>query len=404
MAAALKPLSKQSIVITGASSGIGLATARRAAEAGAKVLLVARNEEALKEAVHGITVRGGRAAWLAIDVADADAAQRIGDKAMEEFGGFDTWVNDAAASTYARLADTTMEEYRRIFDVGFFGLVACSLHAARALRNKGGAIVNVGSVLSERSVPIQGAYSSMKHAVRGFTDALRTELEMDGAPVSVTLIKPTGIDTPYADHARNKMDAPARVPPLLYDPELVAKAILFAAENRKRELTVGGGGFAISKLGNVMPRAMDLIMEAVLEPLQKGSTPPRTGSDDNLFEPRADGHVHGQAETYVRKTSLALEAQMRPWATAAIVGGAAAAITALVVAGRAGGDRSSTERARIVPGTEDRLDAVPYHEELAAGIADENAVPAPGTLPTLGDGDAAPALTTRVDPPKSFAR
>jgi len=366
MSLALKPLAKQSIVITGASSGIGLATARRAAEAGAKVLLVARNEEALKEAVHQIVVRGGRAAYLAVDVADEDAPRRITEKAMEEFGGFDTWVNNAAAATFARLADMTMDEYQRLFDVGFFGTVAGSLEAARALRNKGGAIINVGSVLAERAVPLQGAYSSMKHAVRGFTDALRMELEMDDAPISVTLIKPNGIDTPYPEHARNKMDAPARIPPITYDPELVAKAICFAAENQKRELTVGGQGLLVSKLGNAMPRTIDRFMEAVFEPLQKTDKPPRLGTNDNLFEPRADGEVHGQAGGYVRKTSLALEAQMRPWAAAALVGSAAAALTALVV-----GTRRATPAA--APAQPDGR-TMPTDDEFV-GIADENAIP-----------------------------
>ncbi|NJC33411.1 short-subunit dehydrogenase [Sphingomonas jejuensis] len=363
MTLALKPLAQQSIVITGASSGIGLATARRAAEVGAKVLLVARNEEALKEAVHQIVVRGGRAAYLAVDVADDDAPARISERAVEAFGGFDTWVNNAAAATYARLTDMTIDEYRRLFDVGFFGTVTGSLEAARQLRDKGGAIINVGSVLSERAVPLQGGYSSMKHAVRGFTDALRMELEMDGAPISVTLIKPNGIDTPYPEHARNKMDEPARIPPIVYDPELVAKAICFAAENQKRELTVGGQGLLVSKLGNAMPRTIDRFMEAVFEPLQKTDKPPRPGMSDNLFEAREDGHVHGQAGGYVRKTSLALEAQMRPWAAAALVGGAAAALTALVA-----GVRRSGEADRQEPRT--------GRDDDFVGIADENMIPA----------------------------
>lgn len=331
----LKPLADQTLVITGASSGIGLATARRAAREGANVVLVARNEDALGEAVHSIQVSGGKAASIAADIAETGAAERIGDFAKERFGGFDTWINDAAVALYAKLEDTTIDEHRRVFDVGYFGLVQASLYAARELRERGGALINIGSVLSERAVPLQGSYSAMKHAVRGFTDALRMELEMEDAPVSVTLIKPNGIDTPYPQHARNKMGAPARIPPVVYDPELVAKAICFAAAHPKRELTVGGQGYLVSKATNVMPRAADRVMEAFMgKPAQTIDTPPEEGASDNLFEPRRDGRERGNQDIFVRKSSLALEAQMHP--IAAIAGiGAGAAVAAFMLGGAA---------------------------------------------------------------------
>lgn len=326
MAVSLKPLSEQVIVITGASSGIGLATAQMATDRGAKVVLVARNSEALDEIVVGINNRGGNAVHVDADVADEDTAERVAERAIEAFGGFDTWVNNAAAALYARLEDVSIAEHRRIFDVGYFGLVLGSLEAARHLKSKGGAIINVGSVLSDRAVPVQGAYSAMKHAVRGFTDALRMVMENEGAPVSVTLIKPNGMDTPYPEHARNKMSKPARIPPVVYDPRLVAKAILFAAENQKRSLIVGGGGLLLT-LSNLMPRSADKGMEAMMD--EKGQTtdiPPAPGTNDNLFEERADGRIDSnQDDLAVRRQSLYLEAQMRPKTTVAIVGGVAAA-------------------------------------------------------------------------------
>ena len=330
MALSLKPLSEQVVVITGASSGIGLATAQMATDRGAKVVLIARNSEALDEIVVGINNRGGHAIHVDADVADEDTAERVADRALEAFGGFDTWVNNAAAALYARLEDVSIAEHRRIFDVGYFGLVLGSLEAARHLRTRkagepGGAIINVGSVLSDRAVPVQGAYSAMKHAVRGFTDAFRMELESEGAPISVTLIKPNGMDTPYPEHARNKMGKPARIPPVVYDPRLSAKAILFAAENVKRNLIVGGGGLPI-KLANLMPRAADAGMEAFAdEKLQTTRTPPAPGTSDNLFEERVDGRIDSnQDELHVRRQSLYLEAQMRPVAATAIIGGAVA--------------------------------------------------------------------------------
>ncbi|WP_431470689.1 SDR family oxidoreductase [Sphingosinithalassobacter sp. LHW66-3] len=369
MTPTLKPLDQQTIVITGASSGIGLATARRAAREGANVVLVARNEEALREAVDSITVRGGKAVHIAIDIAETDAPERIGRRAEEAFGGFDTWVNDAAVAMYAKLMDTTLDEQRRVFDVGYFGLVNASLYAARRLTERGGgALINIGSVLSERSVPIQGAYSAMKHAVLGFTEALRMELEIDKAPVSVTLIKPNGINTPYPEHARNKLDKPDRIPPIVYDPELAAKAICFAAAHRKRDLTVGGQGYVLTKMGNAMPRTMDRVMEKFFgKPAQTIDTLPEPGASDNLYEPRADGRERSNQDIYVRKQSLALEAQMRPWTAAALIGGVGAAVTLATL--------KLTRSGRTDGAEAHQADGTDSSRSFGAGIADEGTIP-----------------------------
>lgn len=327
----LKPLNQQTVVITGASSGIGLATARRAARAGAAVVMVARNAEALEQAAASIRSEGGRAAVCVEDIANESWAERVGEVATREFGGFDSWVNDAAVALYGELETISLEEHRRVFDVGYFGTVAGSMYAAKALRTRGGgALINVGSVLSERAIPLQGPYVAMKHAVLGFTETLRMELERDDAAVSVTLIKPNGIDTPYPEHARNKMDKPAAIPPILYDPELVAKAICFACATPKRELLVGGQGFMLTKFGNLFPGVTDVIMEQFMgEAAQTSKVPPQPGADDNLFEPRDDGRTRSNQNNRVRKTSLALEAQMHPATTAAVGVGLAAATAAI---------------------------------------------------------------------------
>jgi len=317
----LKPLSQQVIVITGASSGIGLATAEMAAERGARLVLAARNEAALREVADRLQATGAEVAICAADVADRANVDRIAQTAIDRFGTFDTWVNNAAAALYGKVEEIPIEDHRRVFEVGYWGTVYGSLAAARHLRAHGGAIVNVGSVLSERAMILQGPYSAMKHAVRGITDALRMELELDGAPVSVTLIKPNGMNTPYPEHARNYMERAARIPPVLYDPRLSAKAILFAAENPKREITVGGTGLMISKFGNLLPRAMDLNMEAVGEPIQQTDQAPPPERADNLYEPREDGAIESDQEHYVRRSSLWLEAQMRPVLTTAILSG-----------------------------------------------------------------------------------
>ena len=340
MPVTLKPLADQTLVITGASSGIGLCTARRAARAGANIVLAARNSQALSEIVADLRAQGLNATHCGVDMADEDAAARIGAVADAEFGGFDTWVNNAATSLYAKLEEVSMAEHRRVFDVGYFGYVQASLYAAERLASRGGAIINVGSVLSERAVPVQGTYCAMKHAVMGFTEGLRMELAMDGKPVSVTLIKPNGIDTPYPEHARNKMDKPARIPPILYDPELVAEAICHAAQHPTRQLVVGGQGLLITQVGNLLPGLTDVVMEAFMgEGSQSIDTPPEPGAADNLFGARSDGRERSNQDVFVRKTSYALQAQMHPSVTAMAAAGGLAAAAAGVLARAAAKNR-----------------------------------------------------------------
>ena len=344
MAPRLKPLKDQVMVITGASSGIGLATAHLAADQGAAVVLVARNQGALREIADEINARGGRASFMAADMADEGAPYRIADLADQEFGGFDTWVNNAAVAMFARLNETSMKEHRQIFDVGYFGLVHASLVAAQRLRDKGGAIINIGSILSDRAVPIQGAYSAMKHAVHGFTEGLRMELEMEGSPISVTLIKPTGMHTPYPQHARNRLDHPAAIPPTVYDPRLVAQAICYAASHPKRSMTVGGQGMVLTKLAGLFPRATDKMMERFFgEEAQSIDQWPPEDTSDNLFEPRRDGRIESDHDQYVRRQSFTLKAQMHPAAAGAMVGGAAIALAGLIIGLRARGKRPHTE-------------------------------------------------------------
>ena len=284
MTVTLKPLQEQVIVLTGASSGIGLATARAAAERGARLVLVARNEAALEELAGEIRAKGGEAVAVVADVAKPDDLRRVAETAIDRFGGFDTWINDAAVAIYGTIEQVPIADQRQLFEVNYWGVVEGSLIAARHLKERGGAIINVGSVLSNRALILQGPYSASKHAVKAFTDALRMELEHQGAPVSVTLIKPSSIDTPYVEHARSYLDSPGvTVPPPAYDPHLVAKAILHASEHPTRDLVVGFGGWAFALMERFAPRLTDLFMEAAGSAMQTSDNPGRRARRDNLY-------------------------------------------------------------------------------------------------------------------------
>jgi len=333
MSVSLKPLDQQTLVITGATSGIGLATALQAAERGATLVLAARSAADLDEAASRCREKGARVETVAIDVADAATHELIHDTAHEAFGGFDTWVNNAGVSVYGELKDVPEEDARQLFETNYWGVVHGSLTAAGHFRETGasGALINVGSVLSDRAIPLQGHYSASKHAVKGFTDALRMELEKEGVPVSVTLVKPSAINTPYAEHAANHMDREAKLPPPTYAPEVVARAILHAAEHPQRDVTVGAKDGVVAVLGGVAPRLTDKLMESAFFGLQRGA-PVAGPTRGALHEPAAgDVRVSGNADGHVFGSSAWTRIQQRPMAA---LGAALAAGVALAWAGR----------------------------------------------------------------------
>ena len=314
MAVKLKRIEDQVVVITGASSGIGLATAKMAAERGARVVLAARDSDGLASARVEIEGSGGRAVTVVADVSTLEDVKSIAQRAIEAFGGFDTWVNNAGLSIYGPLEEVPIEDARRLFDVNYWGVVHGCLTAVGQLKERGGALINVGSVVSDRAMPLQGHYSASKHAVKAFTDALRMELEKEGAPVSVTLIKPSAIDTPFPQHARNYMEAEPKHPAPVYDPSVVAEAILFCAEHARRDLIVGGGGKMTAAMDNV-PRVADRYMRAMMFDQQKMKKPSRVARKDSLYEPRGGGRERGNYPGKVRKRSLYTMTSMHPMAT-----------------------------------------------------------------------------------------
>ena len=284
----LKPLASQVIVITGASSGIGLTTARMAARRGAKLVAVARNDDALRQLVQELSQEGREAIYVAGDVASEEDMRHVAHAAVERFGRIDTWVNNAGVSIFGRSEDVTLEDQRRLFDTNFWGVVNGSLAALPYLRSRGGALINLGSEVSEVAVPLQGIYSASKHAVKGYTDALRIELEAERAPVSVTLIRPAAVDTMFVLHARNYMDVRPKLPPPIYAPEVVADAILFAAEHSKRDIYVGAASRLMKSGGHHTPRLLDRYLARFGIAQQRTNVPAQGDQQGSLHEPGPD--------------------------------------------------------------------------------------------------------------------
>ena len=329
MSVKLKSLDNQVLVITGATSGIGLCTARMAAKRGARLVLAARNEVALQKLTSEINVSGGNAVYVAADVGSEGDIKKIAAEALNKFGNFDTWINNAGVSIYGKLEEVPIEDFRQLFETNFWGVVYGSLVAARNLKIEGGALINVGSTLSDRAIPLQGMYCASKHAVKGFTDALRMELEAENAPVSVTLIKPAAIDTPYKEHAKNYMDSKPENPPPVYAPETVAEAILHCAENPVRDVFIGGAGKAASMAGHYAPRLTDKYMENVMMKSQESEEASGTGEKESLYESNdASLQERGGYDGHVAESSLFTTASLHPTITSAVATGAALAFGA----------------------------------------------------------------------------
>lgn len=233
-------MQQQVVVVTGASSGVGRAVARAFGRKGAKVAILARNTEALNACAAEIQGSGGEALVLAVDVSCASAVDDAAAAVQAQWGHIDVWVNTAMVTVFAPVKDTSAEEYRRVTEVTYLGYVHGTLSALRRMlpRNTG-TIVQVGSALAYRSIPLQSAYCAAKAAIRGFTDALRCELIHDGSKVRLTHVHLPAVNTPQSDRQRNKMpNRPQPVPPM-FTPEAAAAAIVHAAAHAPREMLVG---------------------------------------------------------------------------------------------------------------------------------------------------------------------
>lgn len=280
----LKPIAEQVIVVMGASSGIGREVALQAARRGARVVVSARDEEALASLVGEIERERGQATAAVADVADFDQVRSVADHASVRYGGLDTWVHCSAVALYSRFEDTTPEEFRRVVEVNLLGQVHGAMAALPRLRERGqGALVHVSSVEARRAFPYHSAYAAAKHGIDGFLEALRLELHQEGVPISVTNVMPGSTNTPLFDKARSKLGVkPMPVPPI-YQPGTVADVILHAAQHPARDLVAGGATAALLLTQRISPRILDAALLRFGFRTQRTEEP--ANDDDNLYQP-----------------------------------------------------------------------------------------------------------------------
>ena len=325
----LKPINQQVIVITGASSGIGLVTAKMAAKRGAKLVLAARNEDALKQLTDELTKSGTKAVYVVTDVGDETQMNRVSETAIAEFGGFDTWVNNAGVSIFGMVTDVSIDDMKRMFDTNFWGTVYGSRAAVSHFKElgKSGAIVNVSSFFGDRATPVQSTYSASKFAVHGITDSLRMELEASGLPISVTNVHPGRIDTPYNEHAQSYMLQQPAHRGYIYPPQSVSEAILHAAAHPVRDMYVGFQAKFFAVMGYLFPRLVDKIMEKWMFISQVADRPSRPREESGLYKPGYGLHERGTHQGHIfRRGSLYVTASKKPVSTGIVLIGIGALV------------------------------------------------------------------------------
>jgi NAD(P)-dependent dehydrogenase (short-subunit alcohol dehydrogenase family) len=284
------------VAVTGATSGVGRATCRAFATSHAALGLIARGEDGLRGTAEEVASLGGRALALPTDVADPDAVEAAAEAIEDRFGPIEVWVNNAMTSVFARVSEIAPREYLRVTEVTYLGVVYGTLSALRRMRRREeGVIVQVGSALAYRGIPLQSAYCAAKHAIQGFTESLRCELQHERSPVRVCMVQLPALNTPQFDVVRTRMHRhPQPVPPI-YQPELAAEAILEAARHPARREWWVGGSTALTLIGNALaPGIADRYLARTGFDSQQTDEPVAEGRPDNLFEPLpGDRGAHG---------------------------------------------------------------------------------------------------------------
>ncbi len=286
----------QVVVVTGASAGVGRATARAFGERKAKVCLLARGQEGLAAAAREIEAAGGIALAISTDVADAEAVERAAGAAERELGPIDVWINVAMTSVFAPFTEIEPDEYRRVTEVTYLGIVYGTRAALRRmLPRDGGVIIQVGSALAYRGIPLQSAYCGAKHAVQGFTESVRCELLHDGSAVRICMVQLPALNTPQFDWVLSRLPRRAQPVPPIYQPEFAAQAIVHAAEHPRRELLVGAPTVASVLANKVVPGLLDRYLGRTGFDSQQTDELEQNERPVNLWEPVAGDHgAHGR--------------------------------------------------------------------------------------------------------------
>ena len=320
------------VVITGASSGVGRATARCFGSKGAKVALLARGVDGLEGTRREVVDAGGEAFAQPVDVSDAGQVAAAAAAIEEELGPIDIWINNAMVTVFSEIQEMTPEEFHRVTEVTYLGTVYGTMAALKRMRPRNrGTIVQVGSALAYRSIPLQSAYCGAKHAILGFTDSLRSELIHAGSGIHVTMVQLPAINTPQFDVARSHRTRRAQPVPPIYQPEVAAGAIHWAAHNRRRELWVGSSSVQAILGNRVAPGFLDRKLATSGYADQETDEPAEAGRPDNLWEPVPGDHgAHGRfdarARSYSLQTWIAEHGQLVAAAGAAVGLGVAMAI------------------------------------------------------------------------------
>src|SRR5438270_7851958 len=293
------------VVITGASAGVGRATARRFAKDGAQIALLARGRDGLEAARKEVEEFGGRAIVLMVDVADADEVEAAAAQIEAELGDIDIWINNAMASVFSPIKEMTPEEFRRVTEVTYLGCVHGTLAILKKMlpRNRG-VIVQVGSALAYRAIPLQSAYCAAKHAMKGFTESLRCELLHDKSNVRVTMVELPALNTPQFGWVKSRLPRRAQPVPPIFQPEVAADAIYFAAHNPRREFYVGSPTPAVIIANKIVPAVLDYYLARTGYDSQQYDGPEDQHRPDNLFEPVPGDHgAHGDFDSRAKSSS-----------------------------------------------------------------------------------------------------
>ncbi|ABC82430.1 SDR family oxidoreductase [Anaeromyxobacter dehalogenans] len=310
-------------VVTGASAGVGRAVARELGRARMRVALVARNGEALENAAREIRAAGGEAIAVVADVSDAAAVEAAADAVARAWGGIDVWVNDAMVSVFAPVMETTAEEYRRVTEVTYLGYVHGTRAALRhMLPHDRGHVVQVGSALCYRSIPLQSAYCAAKAAVRGFTDALRCELAHDRSRVRLSMVHLPAVNTPQFELVRTRLPGHPKPVPPIYQPEVIARAVLAVLRRPRRELWVTWSTTRAILGQRTIPGLLDRYLGRIGYRAQQADRPPEPGRPDDLDRPVPGDHgARGEfsAEARPRSASLWFTLHRRSLAAGAVL-------------------------------------------------------------------------------------